>query len=161
MVVQGSANYSMAVAIDETAPGDLPEVPPGFAPETEPELKLETVGYSAEQINVPRDTWARIEAQLPSHRPMAVKGRRHFKEIFKEILPAYSWKWASAAAVAFLLLLLMNPFSPHHDSYTGNGKQVMVQSQQIVVHSIKVDGHPARTVFFQPENANRLIVWAR
>ncbi len=72
-----------------------------------------------------------------------------------------AWGWTAAGLAAATILLfavgiLHLPFGKHNPSPHGEEK-----NKAIVINSVTVENRPAKTIYFQPGNKNRLIVWVK
>ncbi len=109
------------------------------------------VGFTPENVELPENLWNRIEARIKEKIPAGGSQIRW-----------HGWKWAAAAAVILILLLLPSPLrKDSNPPLSGNERHMVVRNREIVIHSIMVENRQAQTVYFQPGNQDRLIVWVK
>jgi hypothetical protein len=125
-----------------------------YAPRNNDSPDPKSIGVTADNVTLPHNLWHKIQSQLPSD-PI------HNKTLQLKIPRTNTWKWVSAAAAIGIIFLLLFPFGLLKHATYPNGKQVMVQSHEIVIHTVKVANRPAHTVYFQSSNNDRIIVFVK
>jgi hypothetical protein len=96
------------------------------------------------------DIWPRIEKRLneAEYKTVTVPRKR-------------TWGWALAGTAALVLALLVPITTRNHSGGTGDRENTGKQDRNIIITSVTVENRPAKTIYFQPENKNRLIVWIK
>jgi hypothetical protein len=110
------------------------------------EIEPGHIGVSPGNARLPEDLWQRIESAIIARETASHPARPGRRRLI-------------TAAVAALMLLLILPFTLLR-KHTGPRRDMVVQNRQIVIHSIRVEHRPAKTVIVQSGKKNRLIVWA-
>lgn len=110
-----------------------------------PDGSIRGIGMTPAAVAPGIDLWSRVERELvriETHEPVTRK-------------PARSRKWAVAAAAAgaVIVLALLLPFNLFRSP--GNKEQ----NKKITIHSATIENRPAKTIYFQPGNKDRIIVW--
>ncbi|MCP4146810.1 MAG: hypothetical protein GY757_03575 [bacterium] len=159
--------------------------------DVEPVSGVDSIGLKAESVDPGIDIWSTIENRLDQADytknknpvPAPVPG---FINILKKQIPVMPGLTAGGWAVAgvALVLLLLIPFLYLQDSgISGKSNKVLPQSNgellsnrdvqpvntdlgtenngKIIINSVKVENRPAKTIYFQPNNKDRLIVWVK
>jgi hypothetical protein len=135
-----------------------------FSTDTEAHLHLESVGITADRVELPHDLWTRVENEIIARQSQ--QSQQKVKNLSGK-RPVTGKRLALAGTAALFLLLVLsftllkksaNPPPPPDEPAK---LDMVVNNRQIVIHSIRVENRPARTVYFQPGSNDRLIVWVK
>jgi hypothetical protein len=102
------------------------------------------------------DLWDRVEDGL-----IALETETSGNEKTRFPGRRFRWAWALTGAAALLLALLIPLKVFHHPDGHGEQDGLSEQDEKIIINSITVEKQPAETIYFQPENKDRLIVWVK
>lgn len=106
------------------------------------------------------DVWPRVEEQL-----LALENSKSIYETPRPRIPnrARTWGWAlaGAGAAVLALVLLVPPWDKYDREGTRRDMEFPTGNDQIVINSVTIENQPAKPIFFQPGNKNRLIVWVK
>lgn len=101
------------------------------------------------------DLWSRVEERL-----IEVENKHdiHSTARRKIVPPKRAWGWALAGTAALVLAILI-PIAIQQDP--GGRESIEAQDKKITINFVTVENRPAKTIYFQPENKDRLIVWIK
>jgi hypothetical protein len=116
--------------------------------------RLNSIGYTPGNVTVPDNLWQNIDAQIP-------KGLRT-PTAHSPLIAKWKWRWLPLAAVASIFILVMLPHkTPRQFQAPHSNDPVIVHNRKIVIHSIKVANRPAKSVYFQSNSDNKIIVFVK
>jgi hypothetical protein len=117
---------------------------------------MHAIGVRPETTDPGIDLWDRVQDRLTALETETAKTE-------KARVPGrrFRWAWALTGAAALLLTLLI-PLKLFHFSGDREGQgNVSNRDGRIIINSVTVEKQPAETIYFQPDNKDRLIVWVK
>ena len=125
-----------------------------------PVEKIRSIGVTPDNVRVPADLWENIKKRIA---PVQDRHWRGAEAVDRRVVRrASTRRLAVAGAAAMILLFIISLVVLHKGPDFGSSERsIVVQNRKIIIHSIKVENRPAKTVYFQPGSSNRLIVWAK
>lgn len=104
------------------------------------------------------DLWSRVEERL-----IEMENKRDIYSMARKYAVSAKrfWGWA-LAGVAVLVLAVLIPLALRKDpGDTGGRGSNAGKNKKIMINFVTVENRPAKTIYFQPENKDRLIVWIK
>lgn len=104
------------------------------------------------------DLWPRVKEQLikiENKQDTHSSTRKHI------IPPLRTWRWALAGTAVLVLTLVIPFFIRKPTGGPDSVESITAQNKKIMINSITVENRPAKTIYFQPGNKDRLIVWVK
>lgn len=103
------------------------------------------------------DLWSRVEERL-----IAIENKHDiYSTVRRDTASPKKIRGWALAGFAVLLFALLIPPAIRQDPGGGGQESKAAQDKKIKITSATVENRPAKTIYFQPENKDRLIVWIK
>lgn len=121
------------------------------------DVVIEKKIVTSENINPGMDLWPGIKDGI-----LALEGaQRRQPERVSLSTFFFGRKWQFGLAAALLVLALLVPILLYRGSDVADPETAGIVNSEIVVKSIRIENRPAKTFYFQSEDADKVIVWVK
>ena len=138
---------------------------PGCKKELDDEPAFQHIGVTARDLEDRVNLWPGVEQRLVDrdtlNQPEPVR-RPLYKRWAAVFMPKPRlWATGALAAAVLLVLALLIPIFQHQDHGPGNNSAQRGENKEIVINFVSVGKRPAKTIYFQPGDKDKLIVWVK